>query len=134
MANYVKINKKLSENILENFQMAVNCYASGNFFSSEYCRNSESISGHLRNKALGQTFPPLRTGTFEEIESMEIDEIWYNNWRWGFKFKNGLFSDFDSDYLLKKFKISDDHPNTFDFFSQSSSTRLKKISRVEIHY
>jgi hypothetical protein len=57
-------------------------------------------------------------GTFVEIESMELEEIWYNNWRWGFKFKNGIASDFDSDYLLKKFKLPSDHP---------------QVSRVEIH-
>jgi hypothetical protein len=50
---------------------------------------------------------------------MELEEIWFNNWRWGFKFKNGLQSDFDSDCLLKKIKLPL-HP--FDH-----------INRVEIH-
>jgi hypothetical protein len=36
----------------------------------------------------------------------------------GFKFKNGLQSDFDSDLLLKKFKLPNDHQH---------------INRVEIH-
>ena len=48
---------------------------------------------------------------FVEIESIELEEIWFNNWRWGFKFKNGLQSDFDSDCVLKKFKLSLDHPH-----------------------
>jgi hypothetical protein len=55
-----------------------------------------------------QSFPSKDSqfsGRFLELESLQLDEVWYNNWRWGFKFKNGLQSDFDSDYLLKKFKM-----------------------------
>ena len=60
-------------------------------------------------------------GTFVEIESMELEEIWYNSWRWGFKFKSGLQSDFDFDLLLKKFKIPFDHPhiNRVEIYSDS---------------
>ena len=50
---------------------------------------------------------------------MELEEIWYNSWRWGFKFKNGLQSDFNTTCLLTKFKLPLNHP---------------QISRVEIHY
>jgi len=44
--------------------------------------------------------PEDRKNEFVEIESIELEEIWYYNWRWGFKFKNGLQSDFNSDYVL----------------------------------
>jgi hypothetical protein len=87
--------------------MAVKWYSSGNFFSQESCRKSGN-EGPLLDKALEQSFPPkdnVLPGTFVEIESIELDEIWYNNWRWGFKFKNGIASDFDSDYRLKVFKL-----------------------------
>ena len=57
-------------------------------------------------------------GTFVEIESMELEEILYNRWRWVFKFKNGLQSDFKYDFHLTKFKLPLDHPH---------------INRVEIH-
>ena len=50
---------------------------------------------------------------------MELEEIGYNNWRWGFKFRNGLYSDFDSDSVLKKFKLPNAHPN---------------LTRVETYY
>jgi len=44
--------------------------------------------------------PEEQKNAFVEIESIELEEIWYYNWRWGFKFKNGLQSDFNSDSVL----------------------------------
>lgn len=87
--------------------MAVKWYASGNFFSPESFRKTWN-KGPMQNQALEQSFPsiePVFPGTFVEIETVELDEIWYNSWRWGFKFKNGLSSDFGSEYCLKVFKL-----------------------------
>jgi hypothetical protein len=100
--------------------MAVKWYASGNYFSPEPFRIS-GPAGPQPEIFSVQSLPNLvdqLPGTFVEIENIELEEIWFNSWRWGFKFKNGLQSDFDSVYLLKKFKLLNDHPH---------------INRVEIH-
>jgi hypothetical protein len=65
--------------------------------------------------------PKDEQNQFVEIESIELEEIWFNDWRWGFKFKNGLQSDFESDCVLKKFKLPLDHPHIYrvDIHSES---------------
>ena len=92
--------------------MAAKWYASGNYFSTK--------AWHQLNWGLGEQslLPKDYQNQFVEIESLELEEIWFNSWRWGFKFKNGLQSDFDTDCVLKKFRLPFDHPH---------------IHRVEIH-
>jgi hypothetical protein len=100
--------------------MAVKWYASGNYFSPESFRIS-GPAGPQTDIFPVQSLPnsvEQLPGTFVEIESMELEEIWFNRWRWGFKFKNGLQSDFDSDLLLKKLKLPKDYP---------------QVSKVEIY-
>ena len=87
--------------------MAVKWLAAGSYFSLESFRHS-GFAGVKNDNLPIQSLPPQDDqfiGTFVEIEGSALDEIFFNNWRWGFKFKNGFQSDFDADCILKRTKF-----------------------------
>lgn len=81
--------------------MAAKWFAQANYFSTEMYRKSGLTRYDLIFFGEVQILKPKKQmNAFVEIESIELEEVWYYNWRWGFKFKSGLQSDFNSDSVL----------------------------------